>query len=73
MYYQFYQTILENKERLNINHAVKRANIPFLMIHGTADEAVAYYDAEELKKKCETRPIVYHFKWRPYLWSKTSI
>lgn len=53
IYYQFYQTILDNKERLNINHAVKRANIPFLIIHGTADEAVAYYDAEELKKSAK--------------------
>lgn len=53
MYYQFYQTILDNKERLNINHAVKRANIPFLIVHGTSDEAVAYHDAEELKKSAK--------------------
>jgi len=53
MYYQFYQTILEHKERLNINHAVKRLQIPFLIIHGTADEAVAFHDAEELKKSAK--------------------
>jgi len=50
MYYQFYQTLLDNKERLNINHVVKRLQIPFLIIHGTSDEAVSYHDAEELKK-----------------------
>ncbi len=46
--YQFYETILANKERLNIHHAVKRLNIPFLIVHGTADTAVKYRDAEEL-------------------------
>lgn len=49
MYYQFYQTILDNKERLNINHAVKRLEIPFLIVHGTNDEAVPFHDAEELR------------------------
>lgn len=48
LYYQFYETILANKERLNINHAVKRLSIPFLIVHGTADTAVKYHDAEEL-------------------------
>jgi len=53
MYYQFYQTLLDNKERLNINHVVKRLQIPFLIIHGTSDEAVSYHDAEELKKSAK--------------------
>lgn len=48
LYYQFYETILANKERLNIHHAVKRLTIPFLIVHGTADTAVKYRDAEEL-------------------------
>ncbi len=48
LYYQFYETILNNKERLNIHHAIKRFEIPFLIVHGTADTAVKYHDAEEL-------------------------
>jgi len=40
LYYQFYEDQQANKERLNINHAVKRLEIPFLIVHGTADEAV---------------------------------
>ncbi len=48
LYYQFYETILNNKERLNIHHAIKRFEIPFLIVHGTADTAVKYRDAEEL-------------------------
>jgi len=50
LYYQFYENQIANKERLNINHAVKRLEIPFLIIHGTADEAVKFQDAEDLLK-----------------------
>ncbi len=53
LYYQFYETILNNKERLNINHAVKRLEIPFLIVHGTADKAVKYHDAEELLRSAK--------------------
>lgn len=49
MYYQFYETILNNKERLNINHAVKKLEIPFLIVHGTNDEAVPFHESEELR------------------------
>lgn len=50
LYYQFYETLMANKERLNILHAVKRLEIPFLIVHGTGDEAVAFHDAEDLFK-----------------------
>lgn len=48
LYYQFYQCIQDNKERLTISNAVKKLTKPFLIIHGTKDEAVAFSDAEEL-------------------------
>jgi pimeloyl-ACP methyl ester carboxylesterase len=48
LYYQFYETIQNNKERLNIVNAAKKLTIPFLIIHGTNDEAVSFKDAEEL-------------------------
>ena len=53
MYYQFYQTIIDHKERLNINHAVKKLEIPFLIIHGTNDEAVPLHDAAEIMKSAK--------------------
>ncbi|MEO6304869.1 MAG: alpha/beta hydrolase, partial [Bacteroidia bacterium] len=53
LYYQFYETILNNKERLNINHAVKRLDIPFLIVHGAVDTAVKYRDAEELLRSAK--------------------
>lgn len=50
LYYQFYEDQQKNKERLNVNHAVKRLKIPFLIIHGTNDTAVNYTDALEIKR-----------------------
>lgn len=53
LYYQFYENQIANKERLNIHHAIKRFEIPFLIIHGTADEAVPFHDAEDLLKSAK--------------------
>lgn len=50
LYYQFYKTIVANKDRLNIIRATKHLQIPYLIIHGTNDEAVALRDAEDLHK-----------------------
>lgn len=50
LYYQFYENQQANKERFNVNHAVKRLHIPFLIVHGTTDPAVPFHDAEELKR-----------------------
>lgn len=49
LYVQFYETMQENKERLNVQKSAKNLMIPFLIIHGTKDEAVALRDAEELR------------------------
>lgn len=50
LYLQFYETLQANKERLNILKAAKSLSIPFLIVHGTADEAVELKDAEELHR-----------------------
>jgi pimeloyl-ACP methyl ester carboxylesterase len=50
LYLQFYETMQENKERLNIVKAVKHLSIPFLIVHGTKDDAVDLKDAEELHR-----------------------
>jgi len=50
LYYQFYQCILDNRERLNIANAVKQMDKPLLIVHGSKDEAVAFSDAEELMR-----------------------
>lgn len=52
LYLQFYETLQENKARLNVLQAAKKLNIPFLIVHGTNDEAVALKDGEDLHRAC---------------------
>ncbi len=53
LYLQFYQTILANKERLDVISCAKKISIPFFIIHGTNDEAVKETDAHDLHKACK--------------------
>lgn len=48
LYYQFYENLLKNIERLEIIAAAKKLDIPFLIIHGTNDEAVSFEEAKAL-------------------------
>lgn len=50
LYLQFYETLQAHRERLNVLKAAKHLEIPFLIIHGTNDEAVDLKDAEELHR-----------------------
>ncbi|NNC69848.1 MAG: alpha/beta fold hydrolase [Flavobacteriaceae bacterium] len=47
-YFQFYEDFIANKERLNIQKAVKKITIPHLIIHGTDDAAVPVQEAKNL-------------------------
>lgn len=47
--YQFYQDFIDNQERLNIENAVKRLEIPYLIIHGDADTSVSLKEGKSLK------------------------
>lgn len=46
--YQFYQDFKTNEERLHIESAEKRLDIPHLIIHGKDDDSVAFSEAEFL-------------------------
>lgn len=46
--YQFYKDFKANETRLNIEKAVKRLDIPHLIIHAKEDPSVAYEEAEHL-------------------------
>jgi dienelactone hydrolase len=50
LYYQLAENYFANKERLHIPAAVKNLAIPFLIVHGTDDEAVLYASALKLKE-----------------------
>lgn len=46
--YTLYEDLEQNSERLNIEKAMERADIPALIIHGTVDLSVDYSNAEAL-------------------------
>ena len=50
---QFYETIIANKERLDVAKAANKLKVPFLIIHGTNDEAVPLKDAYLLNEANE--------------------
>jgi pimeloyl-ACP methyl ester carboxylesterase len=47
-YYQYYENFFSNENRLTIQRAVKSLTVPYLIIHGTKDEAVSVKEAEQL-------------------------
>jgi pimeloyl-ACP methyl ester carboxylesterase len=49
-YFSFYQDFDENRNRLDVLKAAENMKAPWLIIHGTADEAVSFQEAETLKK-----------------------
>jgi pimeloyl-ACP methyl ester carboxylesterase len=49
-YFQFYKDLEKNKERLNIEAKAMALKIPWLIIHGDHDEAVALEDAQILHR-----------------------
>lgn len=49
-YYQFYEDFKANKNRLNIQKAIEKLQIPHLIIHGNKDHSVLISEAESLKK-----------------------
>lgn len=58
LYYQFYENLLKNIERLDIIAAAKKLNIPFLIIHGTKDDAVSFEEAKSLNEHCKQSELV---------------
>ncbi len=49
-YYQFYEDFKTNEKRLHIESAIKRLEIPILIIHGDKDTSVSLNEAKELHK-----------------------
>ncbi len=50
LYYQLVEDTLKHTERFSIEAAAKSLSIPHLIIHGTADEAVALSEGEHIHK-----------------------
>ena len=56
--YQFYETIQKNKSRLDVLKLSAELKIPYLIIHGTNDEAVSDKDALALHKACRHSDLI---------------
>ncbi|MCA1762444.1 MAG: alpha/beta hydrolase family protein [Cryomorphaceae bacterium] len=48
--YSYYEDFLENRDELHIESAAKQIDIPWLIAHGSSDEAVDFNHAERLNK-----------------------
>lgn len=48
LYWQLYENYFNNLDRLHIPTALKKIDIPFLIVHGTSDETVPYQSALEM-------------------------
>ncbi len=48
LFYQLYEDFQNNKERFDISAAIKRLEIPGLIVHGTSDPTVPYDDAQTI-------------------------
>jgi pimeloyl-ACP methyl ester carboxylesterase len=49
MFFQFYENCIANADRLNIQNAVVKMNIPHLIVHGSEDPTVLLAEAERMK------------------------
>jgi pimeloyl-ACP methyl ester carboxylesterase len=49
-HFQFFENFKENEERLTIQKAVSSLKIPYLIVHGTNDEAVTITEAQNLNE-----------------------
>jgi dienelactone hydrolase len=50
LYYQFHETLLAHRDRLDIRAKAPKLSIPFLIVHARDDEAVPEREAEELHR-----------------------
>jgi pimeloyl-ACP methyl ester carboxylesterase len=50
LYYQFYESCMDNLERLNIKDAIRKIRIPHLHVHGDADTTVLINEANNIKR-----------------------
>lgn len=57
-YFQFFEDFKKNEKRFDIQKAAQNLEKPFLIIHGTADEAVNTKEAYLLKEWCKTAELV---------------
>lgn len=58
LYYQFYEDFIVNEVKYNIQKAAQHLKKPYLIIHGSDDEAVSLKEANNLNKWCKTSKLL---------------
>ena len=58
LFFQFYQTFINNKEILNIPIQSQNIKQNVMIIHGTDDQVVPFYDAEFLVSRIRNSTLV---------------
>jgi len=59
LYYQFVEDYFANEDRLHIPNRLAQISVPYLIIHGTNDEAVSTDSAAFLAEKCKGALVSY--------------
>jgi uncharacterized protein len=52
LYYQLYEDVIRNADRINVLKAAQKIRIPWQIVHGTQDSTVPYSAAVDLKTAC---------------------
>lgn len=58
IYYQFHEDFYNNRQRYDVARAASVLKIPFLIIHGTGDEAVPFEESQVLKDACPAATLI---------------
>ena len=58
LYFQFYQTFIDNKQILDISSQSKKIKQKVLIIHGTDDQVVHFSDAEFIESRITKSTLV---------------
>ncbi len=58
-YFQFYEDFVANESKLTISKAARELKIPYLILHGTKDEAVPLHEAQSLHQWASNSKLVW--------------
>jgi pimeloyl-ACP methyl ester carboxylesterase len=58
LYFQFYEDLIKNAKRYNVIQSIHKLNIPILIVHGTADEAVPVQEAHQLRTAAQHAELI---------------
>ncbi len=78
MKYQFVESLLSNRDRLNIKSATQKMNKPHLVLHGTNDDAVSVQNAKDIHAWNPNSKLILieeanHVFWGKHPWDENEL